>query len=105
MLSSDQISDFRADIGDQLSPYAFTDTELQRLYTRKDENYDRALLLAIDQLLANAAKLYDYTAGYTRMSRDQVFNHLMDLRKLIAARANQTVQIVGLRVVPQIKKD
>lgn len=76
-LSSSQIEDFRADIGDENNAFAIE--ELQRLYTRANGNYDAAVVLAIEQLLAGSAKFNDYTEGQSKEEISQIFEHLQSL--------------------------
>jgi hypothetical protein len=98
-LDATQILDFRADIGDETSPYAFSDTELDRLYDRCENSYDRAVILAIEQLLANAVKFYSYTAGYTKAEQDKIYDHLKNFLELKKSRGNQA-HIIGVSIVP-----
>ncbi len=86
-LSDDQITDLRADLGIQSAGAVFTDAELDRLYTRADGDYDLAVVYAIDQLLMDAAKFNDYTAGSSSEKKSQVFAQLKDVRTLWAERA------------------
>jgi hypothetical protein len=74
-LSDTQLSDFRADIGDQSDTPAFTDDEIQRLFERTG-GYNAAIVLAYEQLLANAVKFVNYTAGRTRVQKEQIYQHL-----------------------------
>lgn len=76
-LTAIQLSDFRADIGDTGSSPAFTDDELQRLYTRADDDEALARVYAIRQLIAHAAKFSDYTVGQTSERKSQIFDHLV----------------------------
>lgn len=106
-LTSDQLSDFRADIADEGTPPAFSDTELERLFERADSDYDRAVYLAFRQLRNNAVKLTNYTAGMTTEQRRQVFENLQavvsDYER--EASGNQQARIVGVRRVPPPIKD
>lgn len=78
--------DFRADIGDVNS--AFTDADIDTLETRAtakygaDSAYEGARVMAINQLIANAAKFRDYTANESSDKKSQVFKHLKDLRTI-----------------------
>lgn len=103
-LSVTQITDFRADIGDQTSPYAFTDDELDRLYTRADGSYNGAIILALEQLLANAVKFYNYTAGFTKAEQSDVFDHLEKLLERKQKKGN-SLKMIGLSVVPPKDRD
>lgn len=105
-LSAEQLADFRADIGDQGSPPAFTDDELQRLFTREGE-YNKAVLRAYKQLLGSAAKFANYTAGQHSEQKKQIFDNLKDLVALWEADTDnkEQVRIVGVRTVPSQVKD
>lgn len=108
MLTRNQIEDFRADIGD--SKCVFTDIEIQRLYERAG-TYAGAVLLALDQLLANASKFSDYTANESSEKKSQVFDQLMKLRGVWQMRVSadeidtktQQNLVIG-RVVPIRKR-
>lgn len=81
-LTTDQLTDLRGDIGDTGSAQAFTDAELQRLYTRAvadGGDYDLTVVYAIRRLLASAAKLVTYKQGGTFQDDDQMFTHLEKL--------------------------
>lgn len=105
-LTTQQLDDFRADIGD--SQGAFSDAELQRLYERAAVDYNGAVVLALRQLLMNAAKFTDYSAGANSERRSQLFAHLRvmvtEWEQLVTASRNQ-IQIVGLKAVPPRSKD
>lgn len=83
-LTVEQLDDFRADIGDTGNARAFTDAELQRLYKRAG-TYNKAVLMAFNQLISSTAKFTDYTQNDTQEKKSQVFDHLMDTRKIWAA--------------------
>lgn len=107
-LTSDEIADFRADIGDTNS--AFTDAEIQRLYVRSGESYEGAILLGIDQLLSNAVKLADYTSGESSEKQSQIFANLNKMRDIWQARYNKTknpqqVQMSGMKAYKRLKVD
>ncbi len=91
-LSSDQLTDIRADIGDTNN--AFSNAELQRLYERASESYEGTVLLAIDQLLMNASKLADFTSGESSERRSQIFDQLTKVRALWAGRTSSKKQKV-----------
>jgi hypothetical protein len=98
-LTPDEITDFRNDIAD--SDGAFEDEEIQRLYTRAG-TYEGAVLLGIDQLIADASKLYTYRMNTTEEEREQVVDHLANhLRPIWVERAakvekKQTIRMVRL---------
>ncbi len=105
-LNVDQLVDLRADIGDDGT--VFTDAELSRLYARAGGDYDRAVVLALRQLLANAAKLHDYQVAHAMERKSQVFDHVKELlayheSKLTAAA--QQVRITAFRAVPPRDKE
>jgi hypothetical protein len=106
-LTSDQLTDLRGDIGDTGDPPAFTDTELQRLFTRAEEDYDTTVLLALRQLLGNAIKLADYTQNASQEKRSQVFSHLKSMVAYwegIVDTGSTQVKFVGRRRVPPVYK-
>ena len=75
--------DFRADIGDKNS--AFDDPDIDRLEERAttrwgaDAAYEGARVMAVQQLIANAAKFADYTANESSEKKSQIFKNLKDL--------------------------
>lgn len=100
-LTSDQLTDFHRDIGDDGS--VFTDDELNRLYTRAEDDYDMAVVLALRQILANAVKLHDYQIAQSMEKASQVFDHIKSLlqyRETVTTGATQQVAIVGMQAVP-----
>jgi hypothetical protein len=107
-LTPEQLIDFRADIGDNNVPPAFSDPELQRLYVRADTNYHKAVLLAFDQLISSAAKFSEYTQNASTEKKQQIFENLRKARADWQAnhvqQGNQ-VRIVGMRSVPPRDKD
>lgn len=99
-LSADQLTDFRADIGDDGT--VFSDAELNRLYTRAESDYNLAIVLAFRQLMTNAAKLHDYTLAQSSERQSQVFDHLKTMLTYWegVAQTKQQVKMVGMRSVP-----
>jgi hypothetical protein len=105
-LTADQLADFRADIADDGT--VFTDDELHRLYTRAGADYNTAVYLAWRQLLADANKFFDYTAGQTKLSKSQVREHIRDMMAFWKAEATtnaQQVRLVAANSVPPRWKD
>jgi hypothetical protein len=98
-LTTQQIEDFRNDIADKAE--SFGDAEIQRLYTRAG-TYEGAVLLGIDQLIADSSRLYSYRMNTTQEDLDQIVEHLSDnLRPIWQARADaiankQTIRTVRL---------
>ena len=99
-LSADQLTDFRADIANYST--AFTDDQLHRFYTRADSDYNKAIVLAFRQLLAEATKLYDYRLAQSSESRAQIFEHIKGMLTYWegVAQTKQQVKIVGMRAIP-----
>ena len=81
-LSEDQRRDMRRDLGLADDGGVFTDTELDRLFTRAGDDYALAVYLAFRQLLANAAKLNDYRLGSSSESKSQVFKHVQGMMEV-----------------------
>lgn len=106
-LTEAQRADMQADLGISDDQAVFTNDELDRLYERAGGNYDRAVYYGLRQLLANAAKFHDYTAGQTRQQRSQAFGHLKVLVDLWAAKVAgaQQVRTLGILQVPPREKD
>lgn len=81
--------DFRADIGDVNE--AFEDADIDQLETRAlarygaDAGYEGARVLAVQQLIANAAKFSDYTANESSEKKSQIFKNLKDLLDIYKA--------------------
>jgi len=85
-LTAEQRTDLQADLGISYDEAVFTDDELDRLYTRA-ASYDGAVVYALDQILMNAAKFNDYTAGSSSEKKSQVFAQLKMMREMWARRA------------------
>lgn len=96
-LTPEQLADLRADLGDTGASPAFSDLELERLYGRAGESYAKTMVMALNQLLASASKLTDYTQNQTQEKASQVFAHLMKLRDIWQAEANGSS--TGMKVV------
>ena len=104
-LSADQLTDIRADIGDDGT--VFSDAELNRLYTRASSDYNTSVVLALRQLLVNASKLNDYRVAQSSENKSQVFaqiQKLLDYWESVAQRKQQ-IKIVGMAAVPPRLKD
>lgn len=111
-LDADQLTDFRGDIGDTNS--VFSDAELQRLYARASDDYNTAVVGAIDQLIASASKFADYTQNQSQEKKSQIFEHLLKLRAIwqkkvddaaAVAAAPSQVRLVGRKWVPPRNKE
>lgn len=104
-LTSDQLTDLRADLGD-VPTSTFSDTELNRLYTRAESDYTQTIVLALRQMTMNAAKFNDYTAGMDTDKKSQIFDHLQKMLAYYEGKSGkQQVQIVAMRSVPPRNKD
>lgn len=105
-LTSDQLTDFRGDLGIPDDQTVFTDAALNRHYTRAGEDYNLAVCLAYRQLAAGFVGEHDYQAGLSQEKRSQIFDHykeMADYYLSLSDAANQ-VQIVGTRRVPPPRK-
>jgi hypothetical protein len=102
-LTSDQLTDMQGDLGIGADESVFTDTELNRLYTRASEDYATAVYLAWRQIWANTAKFHDYTEAQTQVKKSQVYDHVKDMLKLWKDEsrvAGNQVRIVGMNRIP-----
>jgi len=107
-LTATQILDMQGDLGITADETVFSDTELNRLYTRAEESYELAIYYGYRQLLADANKYHEYTAGLSREKLDQVRAHLKDsmiMWKDEARSASNQVWSVGILEVPPRDKD
>ena len=107
-LTTTQRADMQADLALSADESVFTNTELDRLYARADSDYNGAVYLAWRQLLADAAKFSDYTAGQTREQKSQVWEHIKEMAAFwkgeSTTSANQ-MRILGLNEIPPRWKD
>ncbi len=106
-LSAEQITDFRGDLGIGTGE-VFSDLELNRLFTRADENYSLAVLYGYRQIMASAAKLHDYRMAMTEEKRSQVWDHLKEMVAIWTDEARGSgnqLKSVGLLGVPPRTKD
>lgn len=107
-LTATQLTDMQADLAITSNQAVFTDAELNRLYVRAGDDYNTAVYLAWRQLLADANKFFDYTAGQTKVQRDQTWRHIRETLKIWAdeSRSNSNqVAMVGLAEIPPRWKD
>ena len=106
-LSAEQLSDMQGDLGIGADETVFTDAELARLFERAEGDYALAVYYGYRQLLAQANRFHDYTAGMTSIKRSQMRTHLqasLDFWKSEAKRADG-VRSLGVRGVPPKRKD
>lgn len=82
--------------------YAFTDAELSSFYDLSDQNFFLAICYAFRALMADFARLNDYTAGQTQEKKSQIFNHLQAMQDLYQrwAMADRQVQFSRMTQVP-----
>ena len=106
-LTGIEILDFRGDIGDTGSTPAFSAAEIQRLYERNSSDYNRTMLMAIEQLIGNAWRFHNYEQGSSRDQRQQIFENLRKLRAIWKEKVDSgtQVRIVGMRTIPPRKKE
>jgi len=107
-LTATQRADFQGDLGIGSDEAVFTNDELDRLYARASSDYNGAVYLAWRQLMADAAKFNDYTAGQTQERKSQIYDHIKDMVsfwKDEARVATNQVRIVGMLEVPPRDKD
>ncbi|MCZ2077903.1 MAG: hypothetical protein LC130_23230 [Bryobacterales bacterium] len=79
LLTSQQLADLQGDLGIGNDQAVFTDGDLNRLYVRAGNDHDKTIVLALRQMLADASKLHDYSAGSTSESLSQVRANLEKL--------------------------
>lgn len=107
-LDATQLADMQGDLGISADQTVFTDAELDRLYDRASGDYNTAVYLGYRQLLADANKFFDYTAGQTSVKRSQVRDHLKEMAafwKDEARTAGNQMKMLGLRSIPPPCKD
>ena len=107
-LTAAQRADMQADLGICSDEAVFTDEELDRLYARADSDYNGAVYLAWRQLMADAAKFNDYTAGQTSERKSQVYDHIKDMVafwKGESTTGTNQMRILGLNEIPPRWKD
>lgn len=90
MATTEQRTEFRRRIGDNnSSAEVFTDPEIDDLYTEAAQTYSTALLigyyavvLGLEWLLADAAKLTTYKQNNSTENQSDIFKHLKQLLDL-----------------------
>jgi hypothetical protein len=107
-LTATQRADMQGDLGIGSDEAVFTNDELDRLYERAGNDYNLAVFYGYRQLLAQANKFHNYTAGMTRVERNQMRENLrdsMDFWKAEARSAANQLRIVGALEIPPRDKD
>ncbi len=80
---------------------AFTDTELNLLYTDAGaDNFALAIALGFDVLVAGGAKFNDFTAGQTSEKKSQITEHLKERAEFWHQWANNDRQVQTTRMIP-----
>lgn len=64
----------------------FSDEELTEFLALERGNVDGAIIRCIDILLMDSARRFDYSAGRLDIKPSQVFNNLVQLRKIVTER-------------------
>lgn len=109
-LTAAELARFRRKIGDTGTTQAYSDDELQDLYTEAGEVFAVAVRDAIDELIGNAWKFTDYTQNASQEKKSQIMTNLLKIRaiwqaKVDALSAGSQTRIVGLKAVPPRRKD
>lgn len=94
-LTTDQLSDFRADLDIDVDE-VFTDVELNRLYTRVEGDYSKAVALAWGQIAASASKLNDYKAAQSSETLSQIFEHVKYMKREAEANAGMGGAVIAV---------
>lgn len=106
-LTATQRADMQGDLGISSDEAVFTNDELDRLYERAGNNYELAVYYGYRQLLAQANKFHNYTAGLTRVERVQMRENIADSMTFWQneARGQNQARIVGINSIPPREKD
>lgn len=107
-LTSDQLSDLQGDLGITADATVFTDAELNRLFDRADSDYNTAVYLGWRQLLSDATKFFNFTAGQTRAEKAVIFDHIekmVTFWKDESRTAASQVAVTGITPIPPRWKD
>lgn len=81
-LTADGLARLRRLIGDTGAEPAFSEGELDTIYTDNGEDLARAIVECLDVLLADAAKRVSYRQGQSFQDDNKLFEHLLRLRAL-----------------------
>jgi hypothetical protein len=108
-LTAQQQNDIRRDLGiPDGNQTVFTDAEFDRLYERAEGSYEQMLVLALRQLLMDAAKRNSYVAGQTSEKLNEVFDNLyrmLDYYETRVIQGSRQIRVVGSRPVPHEHHD
>lgn len=106
-LTTAQLTDMQGDLGINNDQSVFTDTELNRFYTRAAEDYNTSVWLAYRQLYGASAKYFDYKVAQTEEKRSQLrtaLKEMVDFWDGIIHKGQQ-VAVVGITSIPPAWKD
>lgn len=98
---------FRRKIADQQS-LGFSDPELQDIYDEAGGNFNKAVLLAWEELASNASRFADYVQNETQVKKNQIFKNIIkDIIPLWQGKITKgnQVRIVGTSLVPTRRRD
>ena len=106
-LTDELRADLQNDLGIGTDESVFTNAELARLYVRADSDYDQTMILALRQLLIQAARLHRYTLAQSSSDHQQVFANLKVLLAIYEQQKSGGTQVkmIGLTAVPPRSKD
>lgn len=108
-LTASQLERLRRDLGDSNTPPAFDDTELNDNWDRltvagltETQQHEATLALCFRQLLAQATKFHNYTAGQVKEDLKQVRDNIKDMFELfkpaLDAATSQNRQLVFSKI-------
>lgn len=105
-LDSTNLARLQASLGIGTDQSVFTDAELADIWSWASDDFAQAMVYSILQLMGNAAKMADYTAGETSEKRSQVFSQLKELLEWWQGEASSTPQIAfaGTSVAPPVNR-
>lgn len=107
-LTVTQRTDMQGDLGIAADEAVFTNDELDRLYTRADSDYYTAVFFGYRQLLAQANKFHNYTAGMTKVDRVQMRENIRDSMEFWQDEAKVSgnqLRVIGILPIPPKDKD
>lgn len=106
-LTVTELERFRRKVGDTGESKAFSDPELQDIYQEAGGDFNRAVLLAYEELIGNAWKFSDYTQNESQERKSQIFANLMKTRDMWQSKLSKGKQVafVGMRSIPPRQKD
>jgi len=114
-LTATQISDLHSDLATNAT--MFSEADLNRLYARVQEDHSgsterqqlvRLRLYVLRQVLAQAAKLYDYQIAQGVEKRSQVVDHLRNVVMPLwesYLEDQQQIRVSGHRAIPPRRRD